>query len=94
MHQATTKCYYRGYVIHCASIPGKFGGYLAAVSIDRGDVRNPSEISYTPRHVLFPNESDATYFALHWAERRIDNLSASDLHQLGNRTKSHVSKGK
>jgi hypothetical protein len=90
MHQATTKCYYRGYVIYCAITPGKFGGYLAAVSIDRGDVRNPSGISYAPRHVLFPSENDATCFALQWAERRIDNLSASDRRQLGNRTRSDV----
>ncbi|MGF6533026.1 hypothetical protein P3T20_003822 [Paraburkholderia sp. GAS206C] len=94
MYQATTKCYYRGYVIYCAITRGKFGGYLAAVSIDRGDVRNPSSISYAPRHVLFQNENEATYFVLHWAERRIDNLSASDLYQLGNQTKSSVSQRK
>ena len=94
MYQATTKCYYRGYVIYCAITRGKFGGYLAAVSIDRGDVRNPSAINYAPRHVLFPSEKDATYFALHWAERRIDNLSTSDLNTLGNRIKSPASQRK
>jgi hypothetical protein len=81
-------------VIHCAITRGKFGGYRAAVFIDRGDVRNPSQISYVPRYILFPNENDATCFALHWAERRIDNLSSSDRIQLGNRINYPVSQRK
>ncbi|CAB3804185.1 hypothetical protein GCM10011400_64030 [Paraburkholderia caffeinilytica] len=78
MDQTCTRCYYRGYVAHCVTILAESGGYQATVVIDRGDVRNPSRISYPLRHLLFSNGNDATCFALRWAERRIDSLSTRE----------------
>jgi hypothetical protein len=83
MNPISTRGYYRGYVIHCVTIPRESGGYQATVVIDRGDVRNPSRISYPLHHLLFPDGNEATCFALRWGERRIDSLNAHERQLLG-----------
>jgi hypothetical protein len=83
-------CYYRGYVVSCTVVPGNSRGYRATVEIGREDARTPSRIKYSPHQVLFMEEQYATYFALQWAERRIDNLSASERLKLGDRKGSNA----
>lgn len=78
MYETTTKCYYRGYVVDCTVAKEEYRGYRATLEISRGDSENPSRIREAPLRVLFKDRQSATYCALQWAERRIDNLSETE----------------